>query len=43
LIESFAGVYAPGSIKDVVAYIVLIVVLVVWPRGLLGEAHGKRV
>ena len=43
LIESFAGVYAPGSIKDVIAYIVLIAVLVVWPRGLLGEAHGKRV
>ncbi|MBL8382884.1 MAG: branched-chain amino acid ABC transporter permease [Burkholderiales bacterium] len=43
LIESFAGVYAPGAIKDVVAYIVLIVVLVVWPRGLLGEAHGRRV
>ena len=43
LIESFAGVYAAGGIKDVVAYIVLIGVLLVYPRGLLGEAHGKRV
>lgn len=43
LIESFAGVYAPGGIKDVVAYIVLIAVLILYPRGLLGEAHGKRV
>ncbi len=43
LIESFAGVYAPGGIKDVAAYIVLIVVLVIYPRGLLGESHGKRV
>ena len=42
-IESFAGVYAPGAIKDVIAYIVLIAVLVVRPRGLLGEAHGRRV
>jgi hypothetical protein len=25
------------------AYIVLIGVLILWPRGLLGEAHGRRV
>lgn len=43
LIESFAGVYAPGGVKDVIAYLVLIAVLVIYPRGLLGEAHGKRV
>ena len=43
LIESFAGVYAPGGIKDVIAYVVLILVLLIYPRGLLGEAHGKRV
>jgi branched-chain amino acid transport system permease protein len=29
--------------KDVVAYAVLILVLVLRPHGLLGEAHGKRV
>ena len=43
LIEYFAGVYAPGGIKDVIAYIVLILVLLIYPRGLLGEAHGKCV
>jgi len=25
------------------AYLVLIGVLILWPRGLLGEAHGRRV
>jgi branched-chain amino acid transport system permease protein len=43
LIEQFAGVYLPDGFKDVVAYLVLIGVLVLWPRGLLGEAHGRRV
>lgn len=43
LIEQFAGVYLPDGSKDVAAYVVLIVTLVVWPRGLLGEAHGRRV
>jgi branched-chain amino acid transport system permease protein len=43
LIEQFAGVFMPDGIKDIVAYVILIVVLIVWPRGLLGEAHGRRV
>lgn len=43
LIEQFAGVYLPDGFKDVMAYLVLISVLVFWPRGLLGEAHGRRV
>ena len=43
LIEQYAGVYLPDGSKDVVAYVVLIVVLIVRPHGLLGEAHGKRV
>lgn len=43
LIEQYAGVYMPDGSKDIVAYLVLIAVLVVRPRGLLGEAHGKRV
>jgi branched-chain amino acid transport system permease protein len=43
LIEQFAGVYLPDGFKDVMAYLVLIAVLVFWPRGLLGEAHGRRV
>jgi branched-chain amino acid transport system permease protein len=43
LIEQFAGVYLPDGFKDVIAYLTLILVLVLWPRGLLGEAHGRRV
>ena len=43
VIEQLAGVYLPDGSKDVAAYLVLIGVLIVWPRGLLGEAHGRRV
>lgn len=43
LIEQYAGVYMPDGSKDIVAYLVLIAVLIIRPRGLLGEAHGKRV
>ena len=43
LIEQFAGVYLPDGFKDAMAYLVLIGVLILWPRGLLGEAHGRRV
>ena len=43
VIEQYAGVYMPDGSKDIVAYLVLIVVLFVRPRGLLGEAHGRRV
>jgi branched-chain amino acid transport system permease protein len=43
LIEQFAGVYMPDGAKDAAAYLVLIGVLILYPRGLLGEAHGRRV
>lgn len=43
LIEQYAGVYMPEGTKDIVAYLVLIAVLIIRPRGLLGEAHGRRV
>ncbi len=43
LIEQFSGVFLPDGFKDVMPYLMLILVLVVWPRGLLGEAHGRRV
>ncbi len=43
VIEQYAGVYMPDGSKDIVAYLVLIAVLVLRPRGLLGEAHGRRV
>lgn len=43
LIEQFSGVYLPDGFKDVMPYLVLIAVLVFFPKGLLGEAHGRRV
>lgn len=43
LVEQFSGVYLPDGFKDVMPYLVLIGVLVLFPRGLLGEAHGRRV
>ena len=43
VIEQFAGVYLPDGYKDSIAYLVLIGVLILWPRGLLGDAHGRRV
>jgi len=43
LIEQFSGVFLPDGFKDVMAYLVLIGVLIVWPRGLFSEAHGRRV
>ena len=43
LIEQFAGVYLPDGFKDVSSQLVLIFVLIFFPRGLLGEAHGRRV
>lgn len=43
LVEQFTGVYGPDGSKDVAASVVLIGVLLLRPRGLLGEAHGKRV
>ena len=43
IVEQLAGVYMPDGSKDVMAYLVLIAVLIVWPRGLMGEAHGRRV
>jgi len=43
LIEQYAGVYLPHGFKDIAAYLVLILVLILRPRGILGEAHGRRV
>ncbi len=43
LIEQFSGVYLPDGVKDIAAYLVLIAVLILRPRGILGEAHGRRV
>lgn len=43
VIETLAGFYLPPGFKNVAAYIVLLVVLVVRPQGLFGEKTGKRV
>lgn len=43
LIEQFAGVYLPHGVNNIAPYLVLILVLVLRPHGLLGEAHGRRV
>lgn len=43
LIEQYAGVYMPDGFRDIAPYLVLIAVLILRPRGILGEAHGRRV
>lgn len=42
VIENLAGVYIGGSMKDVVAFIVLVLVLAVRPGGLLGRPDQRR-
>lgn len=43
LVEQFSGVYGPEGFKNIAAYCLLIAVLIFYPRGILGEAHGRRV
>jgi branched-chain amino acid transport system permease protein len=43
LVESFSGYYLPEGFKDVAAYVVVLVMLVVRPNGLFGEKLRKRV
>ncbi len=43
LIEALAGFYLPEGFKDVAAYVVVLVILVVRPSGIFGERFGKRV
>ena len=43
IVESLAGFYCPEGVKDVAAYVVLLVVLAVKPRGLFGQADVKKV
>ena len=43
LVESFAGFYLPEGFKDIAAYIVVLVVLMVKPSGLFGEKLRKKV
>jgi branched-chain amino acid transport system permease protein len=41
--ESLSGVYLPEGWKDVAAYIILILVLMIRPEGLFGIQEKKKV
>ena len=41
LIESFSSVFISSAMKDAIAFLILIVVLYLWPQGILGR-RGDR-
>ncbi len=43
IVESLAGFYLPDGIKDIAAYVVVLVMLVVKPNGLFGDNLTKKV
>lgn len=43
IVESLAGFYLPEGIKDIAAYIVVLVMLMVKPNGMFGEKLRKKV
>ena len=43
LVESFSGFYLPDGFKDVAAYVVVLIMLMVKPNGLFGEKLRKKV
>ena len=43
LVESFAGYYLPEGFKDIAAYIVVLLVLIIKPSGLFGDKLRKKV
>lgn len=43
VIENLGGVYIASSMKDVIAFCVLLAVLALRPRGLFGRKEGKRI
>ena len=43
VVESLSGFYLPEGFKDIAAYIVVLVMLVVMPNGLFGEKLRKKV
>ena len=43
VVESLAGFYLPEGFKDVAAYVVVLIMLMVKPNGLFGEALRKKV
>jgi branched-chain amino acid transport system permease protein len=43
VVESLAGYYLPEGIKDVAAYVVVLIVLMVKPSGIFGDTVRKKV
>jgi len=43
VVESMSGFYLPEGFKDIAAYVVVLIMLVVKPNGLFGEALRKKV
>lgn len=43
VVEALAGFYLPEGFKDIAAYVVVLIMLVVKPTGLFGETARKRV
>ena len=43
VVESLAGVYLPEGFKDIAAYVVVLIMLMVKPNGLFGEKLRKKV
>ena len=43
IVESFAGYFLPEGFKEIAAYLVVLVVLVLMPNGIFGENTRKRV
>lgn len=43
IVESLAGFYLPEGVKDIAAYVVVLVMLMVKPNGLFGESLRKKV
>ena len=43
IVESLAGFYAPDGVKDIAAYVVVLIMLMVKPNGLFGEKLRKKV
>ena len=43
IVESLAGFYLPEGVKDIAAYVVVLIMLMVRPNGLFGESLRKKV
>jgi len=43
IVEALAGFYAPEGVKDIAAYVVVLLMLMVKPNGLFGEKLRKKV